>query len=76
MHDNPMAYTASFAVTALEEVFGEWLIIHGLWPPRSLDVNPAVITCGGYRKIVSMNNSQSSQEFKDNAHGGIADIST
>jgi hypothetical protein len=44
MQDNPMAYIANFAVTALEEVFGEWLEIHTSWPPRSLDVN----MCGYY----------------------------
>jgi len=35
-----MAYTVNFAVTVLEEVFGEWLRIHRSWHPRSLGVNP------------------------------------
>jgi len=39
MQDNPMIYTVNFALTALEKLFGEWLIHHRSWPPRSLDVN-------------------------------------
>jgi hypothetical protein len=39
MQDNIMNHTASLSVGAVEEVFGEWLIINDLWPNKFLDMN-------------------------------------
>jgi hypothetical protein len=39
MQDNATAHTADFSMTVLEQVYGEWLIYHLLWPPRSPDMN-------------------------------------
>jgi hypothetical protein len=32
--DNSTAHTESFSVTALEDVFSNWLLTPKLWPPR------------------------------------------
>ena len=39
MQDNIMTQTANLSVAALEELFGEWVTINGLWPHRFLDMN-------------------------------------
>ena len=37
-----------FSAAALEEVFGEWLVTHGLWLPRFVALNPCGGICGGH----------------------------
>jgi hypothetical protein len=49
--------TAKFSAAALEEVFGERLVTHGLWLPRFVALNPRGGICGGHLKIrVCVNN--------------------
>ena len=40
--------TAKFSVAALEEVFGERLVTHGLWLPRFFALNPHGGICRGH----------------------------
>jgi len=51
MQDDIMNHTASLSVGALEEVFGEWLIINGLWSHRFLDMNLCDYCLWGHWKI-------------------------
>jgi hypothetical protein len=37
-----MVHTANFLESVPGEVFGEWLVTHGLWLPRSADLNSCV----------------------------------
>jgi hypothetical protein len=40
--ERAVVHTANFLVSAPGEVFGEWLVTHGLWLPRSADMNSCV----------------------------------
>jgi hypothetical protein len=39
MQNNAMTFKTNFSMTALEQVFGKWLITHRLWSPTSPDLN-------------------------------------
>lgn len=43
-----MAHTAKFSAAALEEIFDEQLVTHGLWLPRVTDLNPCGSMSGGH----------------------------
>jgi hypothetical protein len=40
MQDGATAHTVTYSRNVLNEVFGDRLISRGLWPARSLDLNP------------------------------------
>jgi hypothetical protein len=47
-YDSLLWLTAKFSAAALEEVFGEQLVTHGLWLPRLVTLNPRGGICGGH----------------------------
>jgi hypothetical protein len=57
------------------EVFGELLMIDGLWPPRSSDFNLCSCVWGTLKGRVRVNSPHALQELKDNIWREMADIS-
>jgi hypothetical protein len=45
-----MAHTAKFSASALEEIFDEQLVTHGLLPPRFIELNLCGSILGGTLK--------------------------
>jgi hypothetical protein len=43
VQDSALAHVTNFSVTVPEGMWGQWLIINGLWAPRSPDLNLIVI---------------------------------
>jgi hypothetical protein len=75
MQHNATAHTANFSVTALEEIFGKWLITHGLWPPRFPYLKLCVYLWGTPQDRVCVNNPHYLQVLKDNIQREISNIS-
>ena len=63
-------------VSAIQNVFDDRVIRRGLWPSRSLDLNPCdFYLCGTLKSKVHVNNLESLEALKQDIRHEIGDIS-
>jgi hypothetical protein len=71
------AHNAHDFLTALERVFGDWIIIsHGLWPARSPDLTPCdFYLWGNLKDKIYRTNPHTEVELKKNVQREILNVS-
>jgi hypothetical protein len=75
MQDGATAHNATYSINVLNEVFENILISRGLWPARSLDLNPCdCYLWGNLKDKVYSNNPRTLVEFKESIRETISSI--
>jgi hypothetical protein len=75
MQDGATAHTAAYSINVLNKMFEDRLISRGLWPARSLDLNPCDFHLwGNLKDKVYSNNPHTLVELKQSIRETISSI--